>query len=205
MDTRTENIIRIIRSATPAQVAEGAAWYPVAHGEASRIAAIYGIGTDTVAAIIAALSPRNRWARNVYDAECFVAAAFHGLPRRPKACTFHANAAKAWDIATGTPWSDILTGPKVRSFVANIVGDVYAVTVDVWAVRAATLGAADSVGKRKGEYDAYANAYRAAAATLGLTPHTAQAIAWVVTRDLCKGAKGKDARMARMAHLVTAE
>lgn len=205
MDTAQDiaaRIIRIIGAATLPQVTDGAAWYADAHGEAVRIGTAYGVATDTVAAIIAALSPRNKWARNLADAEAFVAAAARGDARRPKACTFHANSAKAWDIATGTPWAEIMGGAKVRSFVANITGDAYAVTVDVWAVRAATLGAKDSVGKRKGEYETYANAYRIAAATLGITPSTAQAIAWVVVRDACGNAQGKAERMARIAALL---
>jgi hypothetical protein len=48
-----------------------------------------------------------------------------------------ANRAKAWRIACGEDPDAVLSGPKVRAFFANIMGDVDAVTIDVWAARAA--------------------------------------------------------------------
>lgn len=166
--------------ATDAQHAEGLRWYPEAYDIAATIAGRTGLPIEVVAAIISALSPRNKWHRNVLDAAMYAEAAVCG-GTMPKACTYGANQRKAWAIATSGDIS-ALRGRKVESFIANIARRDYSrVTVDVWAIRAATNGAKDAVTS-DGEYRAVELAYQAVAAEVGIAPAHLQAIVWVVVR-----------------------
>lgn len=97
-----------------------------------------------------------------------------------------ANRAKAWRIANGADPALVLGGPKVRAFFANITGDHDAVTVDVWAARAAE-GRDNPNGPTGGRYAAIADAYRLAAASRGVSPRECQAAIWVHVRGAAEG------------------
>lgn len=176
----TANIMAAYERATDTQLAEGRAWYADASAVCRAIAERTDHSVATVAAVVSALSPRNKWARNVVDAAAYCEAARDGRPM-PIACTYGANMRKAWAIATANDPS-ILSGRKVESFIANITGDWSRVTVDVWAIRCATDGASDAV-KCEGEYRAVESAYQTVAAEVGLTPAELQAVCWVVVRS----------------------
>lgn len=191
--TMVRRITRAYRVATAADRAAGLGWYAAAQREA---ATIHPERPDLAAGVLAALSPRCQWSTNVAWAHAVVAAARAGLPC-PKVST-KSNRRTAWAIATsgddplrhlGTiaPTGTIRSGHKVRAFYANITGDHNAVTVDVWAYRAATGRKVASVGAR--DYRLISAAYVRAAAILGVTPRECQAAVWVATR----GTKPTDA------------
>lgn len=186
----------------------GLGWYATAWDAAGAIArAVVGAAawsrmsaderralTAQVAGVIAALSPRCQWSTNVAWASAVMLAA-----RRGGACpAVHTKTMRrqAWRIARGEAPLSVLHGPKVRAFWANIVGDTDAVTVDVWAVRAAR-GDRPTVADGRGrmryadngrvsarEYAAYADVYRRAARRLGVTPREVQAAVWVAVRGV---------------------
>ena len=207
---RTAAVRRVcaaFRASTPAQRAAGLVWYATAWAAAWSIAArVLGDAWSEltpaaqrewaarVAGVIAALSPRCQWSTNVAWAGAVVAAAWSGGPV-PRVHT-KAMRRQAWAIATGADPLDVLHGPKVRAFWANIVGDPTAVTVDVWAVRAAR-GDRPTVPDGRGrmryaddgrvsvrEYRAYADVYVRAARRLGVTPRECQAAVWVHVRGV---------------------
>jgi hypothetical protein len=97
-------------------------------------------------------------------------------------------AERAAAILNGARPLDVLGGYKVRSFYRNITGDTEAVTVDVWAHRAAlgdiTLHAnrSSSLLRNGKRYRAIANAYRQVAPDYGLRPSEFQAATWVAVR-----------------------
>jgi len=62
------NIIAVYRDADAVQYNEGLAWYSDAQKAAHDIAVKYDIAVYIVAAVIAALSPNNKWSRNVTNA-----------------------------------------------------------------------------------------------------------------------------------------
>jgi hypothetical protein len=137
------------------------------------------MATDRVAAAIAALSPRNPWTWNVQDAAAYAFAVANGHDM-PTATTFGANRRNAWAFLNGThDWTS--SALKVRSFVSNIMGDLNAVTVDVWAIRVATGGLLDAV-PNDATYIMVANAYREAARIVGETPRDLQAITWLIAQ-----------------------
>lgn len=177
-ESRTGAVVATVRAASPEAVEAGAAWYGDARAACREMADRHGVTTATAAGVVAALSPRNRWAVNLTQADRVLAAAAAGghLP----AVSTQANRVKAWAIAHGARPLSVLSGPKVRAFYRNLTGDLDAVTVDVWAAR--VVGATAQDLNRVGGYDAVAEDYRAAAAILDLPPAVTQAIAWVAVR-----------------------
>ena len=70
MSTKNVNNINAIYSlSTIQEKIDGANWYESAHKIALNLADNYGLTLQTAAGVIAALSPRNKWTRNVIDAE----------------------------------------------------------------------------------------------------------------------------------------
>jgi len=177
-DDMVANILAYYDSASEAQKAEGRNWYSVAGGIVATIAKATGTQENRVAYALAALSPRNPWRWNVFDAYSYAAARAEGRIM-PKATTFKRNQLNAWQALAqdGQPW--VSAAPKVRAFVAAILGDETAVVVDTWAYRVATLRKPSNV-VRPNEYGPIAHAYNIAANLRGEAPAHMQAIVWVV-------------------------
>jgi hypothetical protein len=167
--TMTDEILSVYERATTDDIMTGMTWYASAHmiaREAGNVVAGAGI--------IAALSPRMPWYRNILLArQAFVGNLNGGCLKRSIA---NANA-----IATGAHPLDILNGLKTRAFFDNILNPLLstAVTVDVHAIRIAGIER-DSVGK--GLYNDIADAYRTAASKVGIMPLDLQAITWTTYR-----------------------
>jgi len=216
-------VCRTFRLTGTAERAAGLGWYATAWDAAGTIArAMVGARvwatmsadarralTVQVAGVIAALSPRCQWSTNVAWAAAVVHAARTGAPM-PRVHT-KTMRRQAWRIANGEHPLAVLHGPKVRAFWANITGDTDAVTVDVWAVRAARgdravrgadgrMSWADDGRVSEREYRAYADVYRRAARRLGVTPRECQAAVWVAVR----GVRPTDAGFHADAALVAA-
>jgi len=114
--------------ATSQEVQLGVDWYPSAYKIAVRMAGTYGVPTETAAGVIAALSPNNRWERNIVDAEaiikCWRAGGTRADMLNVKVCTYGKMKAKAIDILTRfdgniEEWQDITTilkGKKIVEF-----------------------------------------------------------------------------------------
>ena len=93
--------------ATSQEVQLGCDWYPSALKIATRIADKYDLRVETVAGVISALSPSNKWERNVFDAEALIKVWRAGAtrdevlhPKHPiiRVCTYLTMKTKAWDI-----------------------------------------------------------------------------------------------------------
>jgi hypothetical protein len=169
-------LVRLYAQATEQDIAEGIAWYGRAGDTAERMAAQYGVSAEDAAGVIAILSPRNRWALNIANAEALIAwyAVDQSSPL-PEVNTFNANRAKAIRWLQGD--RSALSGPKVEAFYAAIVGDCERVCVDSWATLAAGLGKVPGT-----KLPRIAQGYRIAARRLGLAPAHFQAIIWVLIR-----------------------
>ena len=96
--TNVKNILSVFNLANAADQAVGLNWYAQAKKAATIMAQRYDIHPHEAAGVIAALSPRNRWERNLTDAEnliaAYAAAGAEGCATI-KVCTFSANKAKA--------------------------------------------------------------------------------------------------------------
>mgnify|MGYP001397859959 CR=1 FL=1 len=88
--------------ATTQEVQLGCDWYPSALAIAGRIADKYDTSPEIVAGVIAALSPNNRWERNIVDAEaiikCWAAGGTRTDMLNVKVCTYGKMKAKAVEI-----------------------------------------------------------------------------------------------------------
>ncbi len=185
------NIVTVLRDSDETQHAEGLLWYPNAQKAAHDIAIKYDIAVYLVVAVIAALSPNNKWSRNVTNADALIGAFIRGDGiDAVKVSTYHKMKQKAWDILAARPDYDgakrMLKGQKITSFFMDIMGE-FNVTIDGHARNIAygeRVGLTDdrsNIGVR--EYRALQAAYEEAARRVGLMPYQLQAITWRVWRD----------------------
>ena len=188
------NIKAIYELASAAEIADGMAWYGVAKSIAIVLADQYGINTAQAVGVLAALSPRNKWTRNVVDAEALISAyvaAGTEQARLTKCCTFGANKEKAIKVLESGAETiptilEILSGPKLREFASCIAG-LDDVCIDghawcIWQGSRVTLADVPSIGvKLRREIKAD---YAQAAADLGLKASELQAITWCAWRRI---------------------
>ena len=189
-------ILATFFNATPAESADGATWYRRASDAAAIIASRYGIAANTVAGVVAALSPNNKWERNVTDADQLCRAfalGGHTAADRVKVSTYGANKLKALRILAGESPLNVLGGLKVRAFYGCIIGDDSAVCIDghayaVWAGERIPTTKTPNIGAKL--YDSISADYICAADTIngimGASYSAAQiqAITWLAYRRL---------------------
>lgn len=189
------NIFAIYQLASVADIEEGKHWYSQACQIALNLAKKYFISQAQAAAVIAALSPRNKWSRNVIDAEnlivAYKAAGVEGCAS-VKVCTFGGNKAKAIKILETNSkceqdYLDILSGPKLKEFYNCISGIDNEVCIDghaysIWSGGRITLANIPSIGKKLREQ--IKEDYRQAAKEAGLRSYQMQAITWCTWRRI---------------------
>lgn len=174
----SNNVIDVYERSSAEERAAGAGWYSVAHELAIDIAgdAVTGAG------IIAALSPQVSWTDNIAGARALVQ---HDYSTLYSHTALPLSIERATAIRDGERPSDVLGGPKVRSFYRNIVLPLRsgAVTVDRHAISVAVgFVVGDRRIERCGVYSIVAGAYRSAARTLDVLPHQLQAATWLTWR-----------------------
>ena len=184
------NITCVYRDADEDQHAEGLLWYEQAKREAYHIAMKHDVPVYITVAVIAALSPNNKWARNLVNADALIGAFVNGDGLLSvKVSTYHKMKQKAWDILMARPSYNgakaMLKGQKITSFFCDIMGE-FNVTIDgharniAYGERISLTDDRSNIGVR--EYRALQAAYEAAAERLGLMPYQLQAITWRVWR-----------------------
>lgn len=127
------NILAIFFLSDTAERHHGAHWYRDAYRICEDIALENNLDSHTVAGIIAALSPNNKWGRNIRDAENLIRAYKLGGyvdAKRLKVSTYGANKQKSLQILAGSQPLDVLGGLKVRAFYNCIIGGQDAVCID---------------------------------------------------------------------------
>lgn len=181
----------------------GMSWYNNAYAVSVKIAKDYDFTVEQIAGAIAALSPNNKWDRNIQDAESLARAIRAGVdPLDVKVCTFGSNKLKAIQILTSDVDSDaicnILKGQKVIAFFLNISlnGDTDCPVIDghaynIWAGTVSGLKEVPSITPKAfaAIQDAYRDAARIASQVTGETISAGQmqAITWVCYRRVNKG------------------
>ena len=123
-----ENILAIYKMATPEEKRDGIVWYADALRDCTRIASDLDLPVHIVTGVCAALSPNNKWDRNIINARDLCAAFVNGDGMDSvKGFTYHKMKQKAWSILEARPDQDgvidILNGQKIVSFYRNIMGD----------------------------------------------------------------------------------
>jgi hypothetical protein len=177
-----KNLRTLFDQATNEQLKSGSTWYKRAHDICLDYAKEFGTTTEIVANIISALSPRNKWERNIQDSHRVLTAVKRGhSPEDVKVCTFNTNKYKAFDIAiNGATISK--SAPKTYSFVRNISAlDAQRVTIDVWHLRAC-FGKTIEGGLTPTRYKRLEEITIQEAKKVGLRGYEYQAIIWEVIR-----------------------
>jgi hypothetical protein len=194
MSKEVRNILKVYRQATPQEHKAGLAWYAKARADAVAISITHDIPLRVVVGVIAALSPNNKWERNVKDADMMIAAFLAGEPVEAcKPCTYTKMRDKAWAILAAIPECDddivsILNGQKIVSFFCNIMGQDKTVTIDGHAYNIAMgkrVSLTDSeTSMSKSVYKGMQEAYGRAAKRAGLKVYELQAITWVAWKRI---------------------
>lgn len=168
--------------AAPAEVRElGRVWYDGARWECERMGEDFARPPYAVAGIVAALSPRQTWARNlVVAAEVLAGHTPSGV--------FRGQLLKAWRIDEGEHPETALRGPKTSSFWRSIMGGrtTADVCIDGWMLGAIAGCKPEQPHynwlARKGQYARAQRIIGAVAERIGEDPVTTQAIVWVIVR-----------------------
>jgi len=169
-----DGLVRLYEATSTEQRDEGRGWYDQAR-ELCRQIGRGRIPVETVARVMAALSPRVYWATNVAWTEQVVAARFSGHMVPSVSTT--ANRRKAWAELDG---EDALSGQKTKAFAAAIAGDTDAVVIDSWILRAVGLAPTAKVTRHRQRW--ITAAFTEAARIVGETPRDFQAIVWCSIR-----------------------
>lgn len=193
MTTEVRNILKVYRQATQQEHDRGTQWYADAKAQAQEIANLHDVPLRIVVGVIAALSPNNKWDRNLKDASNMLAVFLRGDPVDVcKPCTYTKMRDKAWSVIEQMPEDDaavmrVLNGQKIVSFFSNIMGHDNC-TIDGHAYNIAkgkrvTL-TDNETGMGKAEYQKMQAAYYRAAKRIGLKVYELQAITWVVWKRI---------------------
>lgn len=176
-------IREVFKRATTQDLADGLSWYSYAHFFSHSMARQYGVSVEQAAGVISALSPRNKWERNLSDAERSIKSFLTHGSIQCTVSTFGSNKLKAEEILSGKPVEEVLVGLKTWNFYNNILDpmDENFVTIDFHAVNIYE-GSLDVKSLSKGYYKTVVEAYKDAAYELGLIPNQLQAVTWVVWR-----------------------
>jgi len=189
----TKNIIAIYKLANPSEIKHGLTWYVNANTDCMRIANTLELPLHIVIGVVSALSPNNKWERNIVNAEDLCKAFINGQDMDSiKVSTYHKMKQKAWHILETMPSYDetitILNGKKIVSFFRNISGDETDITIDG---HARNIYYNDRQGLttpntniRKLEYKDIQKAYLRASKKLGIKAYELQAITWVAWRRI---------------------
>lgn len=168
--------------ATKTERVSGLTWYADALAACEMLASLYTLPATTVVGMVAALSPRNRWAFNVTDAEQVIANGENASVH-----TFQANLSKAVRILNGEQPADVLRGNKVRAFYQCLCLD----GTDMVCVDGHAYGVACGFGERiqvktisDVVYERISQAYRNTAHHLGIEPRQLQATTWLTYRRI---------------------
>lgn len=216
--TMTRNVVRVFLTATPEEIADGIEWYERALAEAVHLAKLINGGgpksvednewwdgeVEKAAAVLAVLSPRLSWPKNVelarlaYAGWSNVLAGLDSVERIVETWPgLKINAKKAFMILDNITPDDVVSGPKVRAFWHTIVdpSDPRAVVVDRHAFDVAVNKVmTDETRGRflglKGTYDLVSKAYIDAAREINklgiagreITPAGVQAVTWTMWR-----------------------
>ncbi|MGA1388381.1 MAG: DUF7178 family protein [Ilumatobacteraceae bacterium] len=194
-----QNILAVYFQATPVDIQEGTVWYNNAHQICVGLCQKYNLPLATVVGVVSALSPNNKWDRNILDAEQTIKAYCMGYDY-PKVCTFGGNKDKAitileCEIDSSANICAILKGNKTIAFFRGIFtnGECDEITVDghafnIWRGQYTSLNEVPSISDKL--YASVSDAYKAAAVAINdLTGDSysaaqIQAITWVAWRRM---------------------
>ena len=130
------NLDLFFNMATKKDIKNGLNWYKDANNQCMLIANRHDIDLYKVIQVVSSLSPRNKWSRNLIDANNLINAYVSGKDINSfKVCTFNTNKIKAWNILSND--LDITNNSlKTYNFVNSIMLNKNSLTIDIWHLRA---------------------------------------------------------------------
>ena len=172
------NIENVFKTASQERIVETRKWYSDAQKFTETLSLEFNnqLSSNKIAGVIAALSPRNEWNRNKFDAvnlcKEFLSNKYYQLNLfgyhfllNSKVCTFHANKSKAIQIllSDDSEIETILKGNKLINFYRCIIGDSEAICIDghafnIAANRVTSLAEVPPISDKN--YKIIANLYR---------------------------------------------
>ena len=202
------NIENVFKSASQERIAETRKWYSDAQKFTETLSLEFNnqISSNKIAGVIAALSPRNEWNRNKFDAvnlcKEFLSNKYYQLNLfgyhfllNSKVCTFHANKSKAIKIllSDDSEIETILKGNKLINFYRCIIGDSEAICIDghafnIAANRVTSLAEVPPISDKN--YKIIANLYRETKNfinkeyNLNLKTYQIQSVTWNKYKDI---------------------
>ena len=181
-----KNLDYFFNLATKKEINEGKQWYKKANLFCNDVAQKYNCSPFTVAQVVSALSPRNKWAQNLKDAKKVFQAVNEGKePENIKVCTFNKNKFKAFQIAKGLQQISP-DSKKTYNFCKNIAYLCEeSLTVDIWHLRTCLkeFKSISSAQIGKVAYEQIKSLTIKKANKLGLTGFEYQAILWVTVQN----------------------
>jgi len=160
----------LAQSITGQALADALAWYKEAQEFAQHLTTLTPWTLEVASCVVSSFSPRNKWNNNKAQALLF---AMGGKPKGLRNNLRMAQASTRLGFAA-------LKGLKTNAFARAIAGDMAAVVVDTWMVKAAGLDSSKSLSK--GKYFALASAVTAVALGMGWSNAATQAVIWCAIR-----------------------
>jgi hypothetical protein len=160
------------------QKKQGLNWYKDIHDYCRLVSDMYSIELWKVCAILSALSPNNRFYRNVIDVISLIK-----HKGNAKVCTYNSNKQKALKCLEANSFDECLKlfkGRKTLSFFLNIYKPLSndRVTIDVWMIRYFDIkGSLTDKKYRQAE-----TIVKQCADKLNMLPHQLQALLWIAAR-----------------------
>jgi hypothetical protein len=168
----------------------GMQWYDTANHICKQLARAYQLPLETVVGVMAVLSPRCKWEKNIELTELAITKHRLGECSSSLPC-LNANAAKAFEILDGADPMLVMGGYKVNAFYQNILdpNTSYDVTVDthaisIWNGERCLDKQTAPIFRSIKKYTAVAEDYQAVAKEIGIAPHQLQAITWVTYKRI---------------------
>lgn len=191
------NILAVFFKATDFESLQGAQWYSNAQSAALIMSERYRVSLEICAGVISALSPNNKWERNLIDADALIRAHSVGginEASQTKVATYNANKNKALLILEGKHALDVLGGLKVRAFYDCIMGgDSVCIDGHAYAIwKGERIPTTKTPTITPGVYNAISEDYRQTAAAVNnilsaeYSAAQIQAITWTVWKRLVK-------------------
>jgi hypothetical protein len=189
----TKNIKNVLNQAKPIDFIQGENWYKNARLFSFKTSRKYNVSFRKVCAMLAALSPRNKWARNKTDCIDLISYLTGNTNNFPKCATYGKMVDKAVRIFHSSDDScenmlKLLNGPKIKAFFLNIYdSNSQNVTVDSW-IQLISLGKYISVDERPSlkisDYKLIESIIKDIAAKRKINPPIIQAVLWVSFKRL---------------------
>jgi len=133
----SRNLDYYFNKATKEEIKDGLNWYKDANNICKDIATKYNTTTLIAAQVISALSPRNKWDKNIKDSYKVFESIKNGIPAESiKVSTFHTNKFKSYAIVNNNVQ---ITDKSLKTY--NFVNNIALLsnehlTIDIWHLRA---------------------------------------------------------------------